>query len=244
MTAAACETTMDSRCSVRVTQLKQPKMESSPAKIYLARHCKTAWNLEGRLQGTVDLPLAKIGLEEAKSNVAAVRNLGVNRVVCSTARRAYETAQEYGNSLQLPVYKTARLRELDHGKWEGTKVSELLLDQSSGYAKWLSDPGCILIPGGSETVEAAQRRAAEAIRHAAFAFRGESLLIIGHKHINALFTCALLKEPLTSFGSYIVEDTPPYLLPADAVEALCLSFRGGLDAADSANSSISAGGNS
>lgn len=194
---------------VREVQLRQPKIESSSAKIYLARHCKTAWNLEGRLQGTVDLPLDNAGVTEAKNNVAVVCKLGVNRIVCSTARRAYQTAQLYGESLELPIHKAAQLRELDHGKWEGRKLSELLLDQSCGYAKWLSDPGCILVPGGSETVQAAQRRAAAAIRDAAFVFRGESLLIIGHKHINALFMCALLKEPLTSFRTHIVEDTLP-----------------------------------
>lgn len=197
-------------------------MDTSPATIFLARHCKTAWNLKGRLQGTVDLPLAEVGIEEAKTNVAAVRKLGVNRIVSSTARRAYETAQLYGESLGLRIYKTVRLRELDHGDWEGRKVSELLLDQNSGYAKWLSDPGCIAIPSSSETVQAAQRRAAETIRDAALSFSGESVLIVSHQHINALLMCALLKEPLTSFASHIVEVTLPYLLPADAIEALCL----------------------
>lgn len=111
-------------------------MGSSRTKIYLSRHCKTTWNLEGRLQGTVDLPLAEVGIEEAKTNVAAVRSLGVKRIMSSTARRAYETAQIYGESLELPVCKTAQLRELDHGKWEGRKESELLADRSSGYAEW------------------------------------------------------------------------------------------------------------
>jgi Histidine phosphatase superfamily (branch 1) len=82
------------------------------------------------------------------------------------------------------------------------------------------------LPGSSETVQAAQHRAAEAIRDAALSFRGESLLIVGHKHINALLMCALLKEPLTGFASHIVEDALPCLLPADAVETLC--FGGGL----------------
>ena len=50
----------------------QRKTDTSPAKIYLARHCKTAWNLEGRLQGTVDLPLAEVGIEEAKTNVGVL----------------------------------------------------------------------------------------------------------------------------------------------------------------------------
>jgi broad specificity phosphatase PhoE len=195
-------------------------MESSPTKFYLSRHCKTTWNLQGHLQGTVDLSLAKVGVEEAKTNVVAVRNLSVNRIVCSTALRAYETAQIYGESLALPVHKTAQLRELDHGEWEGRQLSELLLDQNSGYAKWLSDPGCIAIPGSSETVQAAQHRAVEGIRDAVSSFRGESLLMIAHKHINALLICALLEEPLTSFRTHIVEDTLPHVLAPDAVEAL------------------------
>lgn len=201
-------------------------MQSSLARTYLSRHCKTAWNLQARLQGTVDLPLADIGVEQARSNLPAVQKLGLNRIVCSTARRAYETAQIYGESLGLPIYKITQLRELDHGNWEGKKVTELLADQSSGYAQWLSNPGAIAIPGGSETVQVAQHRFAQAIRHTAISFRGESLLIIGHKHINALFLCELLNEPLASFRIYIVEDTLPYLLSTDAVEGFVLGAAG------------------
>ena len=74
---------------------------------------------------------------------------------------------------------------------------------------------------GKATVYAAQWRASEAIRHAALAFPGESLLVIGHKHINALLMCALLNERLVRFAAHIREDTLPHLLPTDAVEALC-----------------------
>ena len=196
-------------------------MYKSSATIYLSRHCKTAWNVEGRLQGTIDLPLAEIGIKQAIANVAVIRDLGVRRIVCSTARRAYETARLYADPLGLPIHNTPGLRELDHGKWEGRKTEELLLDPDSGYANWLSDPGCVGIPGGSESVRAAQQRVAEAVRDAALSFRGESVLIVGHKHIDALLMCALLKEPLARFGSHIVEDALPHLLAIDVIERLC-----------------------
>jgi len=67
----------------------------------------------------------------------------------------------------------------------------------------------------------AQQRAAEALPDAAVSFRGEPVLIIGHKHINALLLCALSKEPLTSFGSHIIEDALPHLLATDVLEGLC-----------------------
>jgi len=205
----------------RATSLKRDRMHRRRAVIYLSRHCTTAWNVQGRLQGTVDLPLAELGIKEAKANVTAVRCCGVRRIVSSTARRAYETAQLYRELLELPIYCTPQLCELDHGTWEGRKIAELLLDRDSGYAKWLSDPGSIAIPGGSETVQAAQERVAQAIRDAALSFRSESVLVIGHKHINALLMCALSKEPLASFGYHIVEDTLPHMLAADTIEALC-----------------------
>ena len=66
-----------------------------------------------------------------------------------------------------------------------------------------------------------QQRVTAAVRSAALSFRGESILIVGHKHINALRMCALSKEPLTKFGSHFVEDALPHLLARDVVESLC-----------------------
>lgn len=93
--------------------------------------------------------------------------LGVQRIACSTARRAYQTAELYGAALGLLIRNTPRLRELDHGEWEGRKAKELLLDPNSGYAKRLSDPKWIAIPGGDESVQGAQQRAADAVREGA-----------------------------------------------------------------------------
>jgi broad specificity phosphatase PhoE len=67
----------------------------------------------------------------------------------------------------------------------------------------------------------AQQRAAEALPDAAVSFRGEPVLIIGHKHINALLMCALLEEPPARFRSHIVEDAVPNLLATDVIEGLC-----------------------
>ena len=60
------------------------------------------------------------------------------------------------------------------------------------------------------------------MRDAASSFRNESLLIIAHKHINALLMCALLQEPLERFRSHIVEDTLPRPIPAYAIEGFRL----------------------
>jgi len=171
------------------------------------------------------MPLCEAGVKEAEANVPTIRALGVRRIVCSTGRRSYQTAQLYGAALDLPVGSAPQIRELDHGAWEGRKVEELLVCADSAYAQWLADPGSVAIPGAGETVKAAQERAVGAVRNAAFSLRGEPVLIVGHKHINALLMCALLKEPLERFRSHIVEDTLPRLIPAHAIEGLRLRPR-------------------
>lgn len=199
-------------------------METKLADIYIARHCTTAWNVEERLQGSRDLPLAEVGIKEAQQNTAMIRSLGIDRIVTSSARRAYETAQIYASALMIPVHGTPRLRELDHGAWEGRRIWDLMTDASCAYAEWLSDPAVVEIPNGSETVRAAQQRITEAIRDVALTFRGETVLVVGHKHISALLVCTLLREPLAAFRSNIVKETLPRLLPPDQVDVLCAGY--------------------
>lgn len=102
------------------------------------------------------------------------------------------------------------------------------------YAQWLHDPGLISIPNSGESVSSAQQRITEAIRDVALSFRGETVLVVGHKHINAILLCAVLGEPLTEFGRMIVEETVPRLLPSERIEMLCARSEGGATGRDEA----------
>jgi len=215
------EQSLGSLARTALTNIKRKAMRGKSATIYLSRHCTTAWNIEGRLQGTIDLPLAVVGIGEAKENIELIRSMAISRIVASTARRAYETAQIYAEALGVQLLSTPRLRELDHGGWEGREIRELLADPSSGYCSWMEDPASAAIPDSGESVTSAQQRISEAIRDVALSFRGETVLVVGHKHINAILMCALMGVPVRSFRTMIIEDTEPRLLPADRLEALC-----------------------
>ena len=206
------------------TSLSKLKFGSTPdnlATIYLARHCTTSWSAERRLQGTMDLPLSEIGIREAQANVSHLHRLGIGRIICSTARRAFETARIYSTALDVPLHRTPRLRELDHGDWEGQQIQQLKASQSSEYASWLQDPGSVSIPGSKETAESAQQRILEAIRDIALSFRGETVLVVAHKHIIALLKCGLAKAPLSEFGKFIVDDSLSHRVNTKDVIRLC-----------------------
>lgn len=190
------------------------------ATVYLARHCRTRWNEEGRLQGTVDLPLSEDGRKEAANKGLAMKGLGIDRVVSSDAARAFQTAGIYACILAVRRHARRGLRELDHGLWEGRTTMELMADPGAGYAEWLRDPGSVPIPGSREDAATAQKRIVKTIQGALRQFPGETLLIVTHKHIMALLMCAVEGVSMNQFSAMIREDTDPRLVREDRLANL------------------------
>jgi broad specificity phosphatase PhoE len=185
--------------------------------IYLARHCKTEWNIEGRVQGTKDIKLSQEGIHDAELNLSAIRDLGIQQIICSTAKRAVQTATIYAQGLGVPLQSSPQYRELDHGEWEGQRIEDLLSLPNSPYKRWMEDPGAAPIPGSSETALEAQQRILEGLSEISSTYGGKTVLLVAHKHILAILSCALKKCPLTQFKKEIVESTLPHKLSTETV---------------------------
>jgi broad specificity phosphatase PhoE len=115
----------------------------------LLRHGQTDWNVEGRLQGTSDIPLNETGLRQAQAAAGAILAAEWDQVLTSPLQRARQTAQQ--------IVYTHALGEL--------KVDDRLLERAFGEAEGLSylewktlyDPA-IGVPGG-ENLEQLELRA-------------------------------------------------------------------------------------
>ena len=136
--------------------------------IYYIRHGETAWNAEGRLQGTLDIPLNELGRKQA---VHAGNILGELLVrdgrdkltipfVCSPLGRARTTMDFVREVLGLPAGQYAlddRLREIGYGEWEGSTLGEMQAKDPELYAKRLTQKWTMSSPGG-ETYAAVEVR--------------------------------------------------------------------------------------
>ncbi len=191
------------------------------AKIYLGRHCKTAWNLEHRLIGTTDLPLCDVGWAEAKDTLPVIKKYGFDRIVSSPLQRARQTSQYYADNLHIPLDVHEDLRELDHGDWNGQKYEDLLGDPSSRFKEWfIEGDTSIPIPNGPETLEQVQERIKRTIREIALKYPGEKVLIVSHKHIRSLLTCFLKGVDLSHFRENINESVEPIELPDEDLKKI------------------------
>ncbi|TFE66709.1 phosphoglycerate mutase [Methylacidiphilum sp. Yel] len=195
--------------------------------LYLARHCKTAWNLEHRIQGRTDIPLCEIGIEEAKTNIGLLEALKIGKIYSSPLIRGRQTAAIYATALHVPYETRDGLLEIDMGEWEGKTILELSAQVPSLYLQWIEDPRNVpLVPGSKEDVFRAQRRILSTI----FAIYKENdeqknVLVIIHKYIGSLLRCALQGLELTHFKKEIIETTLPQNLSIVSSEFIekCLS---------------------
>ncbi len=114
----------------------------SVQQIFIVRHGETDYNLNGRWQGHLDIPLNKMGRDQAQLVGEALRNRNIGAIYSSDLTRAYDTAQAISAATGISIEKDVRLREIHCGIFQGLTRSEILQtypleqnhwDNSDGY---------------------------------------------------------------------------------------------------------------
>lgn len=148
--------------------------------VVFVRHCRTAWNREGRFMGHRDLPLDELGLQQAQCLPVALEGWGITRILCSPLQRARQTADPIGRRLTIPVSEDERWRELDMGSLEGLTWSEVEKTYPSFSRMRQERPEDVKRPGGGESDRQLQERAAAAFSEVVSEHPGETSLVVSH----------------------------------------------------------------
>jgi broad specificity phosphatase PhoE len=116
--------------------------------VYLARHGQTAYNLEGRFQGQLPVPLDALGREQAHdlAERAAAHEFAV--LWSSTLLRARETAEIVAARIGLEPKPDARLVETDAGDWTDRPFAEVQPQAPELFAKFVAGDPTFAFPGG------------------------------------------------------------------------------------------------
>jgi len=132
-------------------------------RLVLARHGRTAWNLEGRAQGHTDVGLDDVGRAQAAAMAPYLALMEPTRLFSSDLARARETAAEVSVATGLEVTYDDRLREFDVGERAGLNVAEFAERFPEEYAAWSGGHITGLVPG-AEMPEQVVARMVPALR--------------------------------------------------------------------------------
>ncbi len=117
-------------------------------KIYLIRHGQTDWNIQGKIQGTHDIPLNDNGRRQAGQLAEGMDSRPVSRIFSSPLFRARETAKEISRRQRVEIELLPQLKEVEFGKWEGLNWEEIQERYPKEFAHWEVNPSVASPPGG------------------------------------------------------------------------------------------------
>jgi probable phosphoglycerate mutase len=169
--------------------------------IYLVRHGETDWNRDQRLQGTIDTPLNRIGLAQARRVADRFAALTGATVVTSPLARARHTAGAIARRNHSTLVIDPLLAEIDHGSWTGLTLLTIARTSPGAVVNSHIQPEALDISGG-ETLAAAYRRASTALQRLIAAAPAAPVVVVSHGVMNALLMCAAVGNVPAHMNQY------------------------------------------
>lgn len=147
--------------------------------IYLVRHGQSVGNLHDQFIGHTDIALTELGRQQARMAAQYLKDIPVDAIYSSDLSRAYETALETARLKNMPVTKTAGMREIYGGQWETVNFPSLRARYAKDFSVWCDDFGNACCTGG-ESVKQLQTRIVSEVRRIAEENRGKAVMIFCH----------------------------------------------------------------
>ncbi|MBY0453820.1 MAG: histidine phosphatase family protein [Burkholderiaceae bacterium] len=148
-------------------------------RIIAIRHGETAWNVDTRIQGHLDIPLNETGLWQARQLAQALAQEPVSAIYTSDLQRARATAQAVADTTGAPLTPTTDLRERSFGDLEGRTFAEIDAARPDLAHRWRTrDPH--FAPEGGETLIALRERIHATTHRLAARHPGGLVVLVAH----------------------------------------------------------------
>lgn len=131
-------------------------------RVLLIRPGATEYDQQGRVQGTLDVPLCADGRQEVEKMVDELRGQPVTAIYVSPCQSAAQTAEALGAALNMKAKTIDKLQNVDQGLWQGLLVEEVRAKQPRVYKQWQEQPETVCPPQG-ETLGLARQRVQAAL---------------------------------------------------------------------------------
>jgi probable phosphoglycerate mutase len=154
------------------------------------RHGETAWNVDTRIQGQLDIGLNERGQWQARQAARALAEEPIAAIYSSDLSRAFDTARAIGAAVGLDPTPFIGLRERAFGIFEGRTWAEIETQWPEDTRRWRErEPGWA--PAQGETLEQVRDRVAAATEELAQRHRGEQIVLVAHGGVmDALYRLA------------------------------------------------------
>ncbi len=125
--------------------------------IVLIRPGATDYDAQGRIQGTLHIPLSAEGRRQVLASVEWLRGKSLIAMYSAVCQSARETAELLGEALKVRAKAIDRLQNLNHGLWQGMLIDEVRRKQPKVYKQWQEHPETVCPPEGEMLAAVTER---------------------------------------------------------------------------------------
>jgi probable phosphoglycerate mutase len=148
-------------------------------RIIAVRHGETAWNVDTRIQGHLDIALNDTGHWQARQVARALADEPLAAVYTSDLQRAHATAQAIAQASGDPLVAEPGLRERSFGELEGRTFAEIEAELPEQARRWRQrDPH--FAPTGGETLVQLRERIAATTHRLAAQHTEQLIVLVAH----------------------------------------------------------------
>ena len=163
-------------------------------RLIAVRHGETAWNVDTRIQGQLDIGLNDTGFWQARRVGQALAHEDIGVIYASDLSRAWQTAQEIAKPHGLTVQPEPGLRERAFGHFEGMSFAEIEATLPEQARRWRErDPE--FEPEGGESLLAFRERVTRIASKLAARHPGQLVTLVAHGGVmDVLYRAATRQE--------------------------------------------------
>lgn len=169
------------------------RMEAT--RIIAVRHGETAWNVDSRIQGQLDIQLNDTGRWQARRVGHALSAEQLSAIYSSDLGRAHETARAIAEAAGIPVVAHTGLRERRFGMFEGKTFDEIQQNWPEHALNWKRRIPEWQPPEGGESLVQLRERVHRTVADLAARHCGEQIAVVAHGGVlDALYRIATGQE--------------------------------------------------
>lgn len=124
-------------------------------RLFFVRHGRTAWNVQGRVQGGGGLD--EVGRTQSAALGQHLRAERFEAIYTSPALRARQTAKAVARHHDMRVRRRHLLRDLDYGTIAGALLEEVRREQPELVERWSTHPHLVHFDGGESLADLRRR---------------------------------------------------------------------------------------
>lgn len=159
-------------------------------RIYLIRHGETEFNRLGVFRGRYDVDLNQNGRLQAKEIAKALSGEGLEFIVTSPLKRAFETAKTIADELGIRLEVEEGFNNINLGSWQGVPKDKIKQDFPDLWHLWITQPEKLVIPG-AETLAQVRRRSFRCLKSWVSKTKG-SFGLVTHRAVIKPLAAAML----------------------------------------------------